>query len=269
MARFFGYLLALCVSVLAATPAYAAPLASPGGGIENSTHDPSGIGILILANAGTKTVQRMFPSGAVETVAIAPDPGAVITHRERLFFATGNSGESLLFNHHTGTIESVDFTGGDHQTIASGLVAPNGMTFVGDELFYTTAGGVSQGVYRVLDGRGILLNDSIPLPDGLATGSDGMIYVGSLAGGVYRLNPATGASSLVAWTPGPIDDLTVFGNQIYAASTVGMVFQINPAGGVSTVVAHGPEFFGASSVKPGLDGLVVTTLTGNLMLIHP
>lgn len=277
----------LTATICFASSVAAQPVYDIGGSLENA----AGYGDdLIVANAGAKQIQRVSTqSGQVleALVTDVPDLGAVVVRGDEAYFATGNNGVDACSGTPTGTIEVFNLTTRERRIFVDNLVAPNGMTFVGDDLLYTSAcsfnaaGGIyvvhPDGVAELLNGgdETCLMNVScIPAPDGLTTEPDGTVYVGSLLGGVYRLDPTTGAWSLVGATyipatgiPAPIDDLTIAPDgQLYAASAAGVIYRIDPSGGDAVVVAAEPAFLMASAVKCDTGGrLFVTTLHGALI----
>lgn len=281
-----GALLAPAMILLAPSAA-AQTVYNIGGSLESA----AGYGNdLLIANAGAKQIQRVSgQSGQVLEVLVAdvPDLGAVVVRGDEVYFATGNNGSDACTGTPTGTIEVLNLSTRERRLFVDNLVAPNGMTFVGDDLLYTSAcsfsaaGGVyvvhPDGVVELLNGGDetcLVYASCIPAPDGLTAGSDGTVYVGSLLGGVYRLDPTTGAWSLVGAThipatgiPAPIDDLTIAPDGwLYAASAVGAIYRVNPFGGDVAVVAAGPSFLMASAVKCDANGrLFVTTLNGVLI----
>ena len=94
-------------------------------------------GSLYLSAHEDGQIRRMDPSGQVTTVLSGvPSPGAIRfredprTHRQIMYFNTGNSLQSAELGTPDGTIQRYDRANRVQSTWASGLVAPNGFTFL-------------------------------------------------------------------------------------------------------------------------------------------
>jgi streptogramin lyase len=105
--------------------------------LENLEFD--GHGGLYLSAHEDSQIRRIDPSGQVSTVISGVNsPGAIRfrldarTQRQIMYFNTGNSAQSAELGTADGTIERYDRARRIQTTWASGLVAPNGFTFLRD-----------------------------------------------------------------------------------------------------------------------------------------
>ncbi|MGO1165104.1 MAG: SMP-30/gluconolactonase/LRE family protein [Janibacter sp.] len=242
---------------------------SIGGWAENALVLPDGD--ILVSNLGANRVQRIDgETHEISTVAEVAAPGGLAVDGTTLYVVTGNSPTSVATRE--GGVLALDLASGERRTVVAGLGEANGLTRLpGGDLAYTVTLGHGMGVHRVDPdtGKDRLLTSAVPSPNGIATGPDGRLYVGStMLGTITRVDAESGARSHVGGISVVVDDFAFLPDgRIVAATFLGFVDIIDPQTGRSRPVGAGN--LGATSAGPAPGGgILVTTATGRVTVIE-
>jgi hypothetical protein len=239
-------------------------LASGQGRLENLEFD--GHGSLFLSAHEAGEIRRMDPSGQVSTLITGVNaPGAIRfrkdirTRREMLFFNTGNSLQSAVNGTPDGTIDRFDVARGVRSAWATGLIAPNGFTFLrGGDAVVSRDLGNGTGITRIPrqpDRYAPQTNWAmLDLANGLVLATPGtwlytvLTFVPNAP--VYRIRVEDPSQiELVAdlGTAKGLDDLTADSSGVLYITANGSseVIRVNPASGnvcvITSLVTGGPN----------------------------
>lgn len=240
-----------------------------GGWAENALVLPDGD--VLVANLGANRVQRIDEAThEISTVAEVAAPGGLAVDGTTLYVVTGNSPTSVATRE--GGVLALDLESGERRTVVDGLGEANGLARLpGGDLAYTVTLGSGTGVHRVnpATGEDRLLTSAVPGPNGLATGPDGQLYVGStMLGTITRVDAESGADSHVGGISVAVDDFAFLPDgRIVAATFLGFVDIIDLQTGRSRPLGAG--HLGATSAGPAPGGgILVTTATGRVTVIE-
>lgn len=257
----------------------------------------TGLGVLENLLPTTKEIYfsgggiKRFTRGAAPTLfAAADNPGGIRVRNGALWFVTGDGSKSGLFGTADGTIQRVDLRTRKQTTVATGIVMPNGFTFLPDGSMLTSRDVVGlnpTGITHVTAKGKVAPHwgtqgDS----NGLAVDQTGRYLYSdetfTLPANVYRTEIAHPANRVLvaslggaAIPPKGLDDLMMSSSGILyvAANSGGQVIRVDPKTGGSCVVADGLTTI--SSVRQGAGGafpadrLYATTFTGRIAEITP
>jgi sugar lactone lactonase YvrE len=249
----------LVASVLAATPAAAAPRAADPdrAPVPTSAHCavwkqkkianslgilesllPDNHGGMLLSSSTHNQVERLTPNGKVTVLASVDSPGQLVWDGKRVMFPTGDALQDGVLSTANGTLQLLDLKTRKHTTYATGLTMPNGLALDRDGTAYVTRDlGSGTGITRISakPGHKIMTNwAKVPDTNGIAIDRKRRVmYVDqtfTLDAPIVRIpmaHPAreTQIGNLIGvggFTPKVLDDLTMSGRGVlYLPANVG------------------------------------------------
>ena len=221
------------------------------GPLENLAVDGRG-GLLLSQNnlVVPGSLNRLDSDGRVSTVLTGVDaPGGIVVRDRVAYFVTGDSTWAALPGGPTGTVDAVDLDTGGRWTVASGLVAPNGLAGLPNgDLVVSGRTGLTlvsvSGSARPYALDGVALN-------GLGLDPSGRwLYAGTSfdpVPSVYRVDVTDPGLAPQRWTipdaglPPVPDDLAVDadGRVYIALNLAGRVVRVDTATGQTCTIATG------------------------------
>jgi len=243
----------------------------------------AGPGHLLVSDMGTatgaeqvqpSTIRRLAPPSPAGTFAVAsgsnglalsPDGQQIIaaTHDNRAVSAFRLSDAAR-------TVVAADFQGRAFNSPNDVTVRADGVVYFTDPSFQrgrrADEMGGRTGVFRVVAGQVLLVDDTVRQPNGIALSPDGRtLYVGAFGENriyAYAVQPdgSTGARTVFA-TIGSPDGATVdcAGNVYWASHNEGRVYVFSPAGALLGTISSGPQATNVAFGGPDRRTLYITS----------
>jgi ABC-type transport system substrate-binding protein/DNA-binding SARP family transcriptional activator/streptogramin lyase len=186
-----------------------------------------GDGSAWVANVIDDTVSRVNPiTGKVTTIPLAGQPSGVTVGPEGVWVASASTGQLLLINPHTNTVDQVKEIGGTLAGVAVG----------GGSVWVANAG--EQAVSRFDPGSGTVTNINVgKAPLGVAYGNGTAWAADTLDGTIARIDPRSNSVRLIQVGAAP-SAVAVEGKRLW------MTLLAGPAAhrGGTLTMAEGPQF---------------------------
>jgi len=227
-------------------------VASGFGTLENLAFDGRG-GLLISDGSliGPGALRRIAPDGTSGAVAEVTGPGGIVVDGDSVYLATGNTTAAGVLDTPDGSIVRIDLATGEQDTVATGIVMPNGLGLLPDGSLLASRDIGEVGLTHIPadGGEPRVIRTDLGSVNGIAVDGD-TVYTVTTFDLVNRLhildaNDLTGpVRSIDLPGLGPIqspDDLTVGpdGALYIALNLAGAVLRLDPETGTSCRVVEG------------------------------